>query len=90
MKKCSLLLVAAFVTIVINAQEQKKDTTVRFNQKVIQLTDSTGQITVKVFDEHQQPYSKVYEGVFTDGKSYEKWTVIEEIGIQLPFITKSL
>ena len=89
MKKCSLLVMLALASLAINAGEQVKDTTVRFNQKVIQITDSTGQVTVKVFDEQQQPYAKVYEGVFTDGKSYEKWTVIEEIGLQLPFMHKS-
>jgi len=89
MKKCSLLMVMALACIALSAQELKKDTTVRFNQKTIQIVDSTGQVTVKVYGENQEPFAKVYEGVFSDGKSYEKWTVIEEIGIQLPFITKS-
>jgi hypothetical protein len=89
MKKCSLLLVMALVSIALSAQELKKDTTIRFNQKTIQIADSIGQVTVKVYDANQEPFAKVYEGVFSDGKSYEKWTVIEEIGIQLPFITKS-
>ena len=43
---------------------------------------------VTVFDNESNPYKKVYEGVFTDDKSYEKWTVVEELGIQLPFLNK--
>lgn len=53
------------------------------------LEDSIGQIRVKVFGHDGGEYKPVYEGVFSDGKSYEKWTVLEEIGIQLPFISKT-
>ncbi len=67
----------------------QNDTTIRFNQKTIYLEDSIGQIKVKVYDNDSQSYKPIYEGIFTDGKSYEKWTVIEEIGIQLPFLNKS-
>ena len=89
MKKFYFALLMIFVVNTTMAQEVIKDTTLRFNKKHIEIRDSTGQITVKVFDDQHQPYSKVYEGVFADGKSYEKWTVIEEIGLQLPFITKA-
>lgn len=71
------------------AGEVQNDTTIQFNNKIIQLEDSIGQIKVKVFDNDSTPFKPVYEGVFSDGKSYEKWTVIEEIGLQLPFMTKS-
>lgn len=52
------------------------------------MQDSVGQMKVTVFDNESNPYKKVYEGVFTDDKSYEKWTVVEELGIQLPFLNK--
>ncbi|MCE5332673.1 MAG: PorT family protein [Bacteroidales bacterium] len=71
------------------AETTQNDTTIRFNQKIIYLEDSIGQIKVKVYDNDSQSYKPIYEGIFTDGKSYEKWTVIEEIGIQLPFLNKS-
>jgi len=63
------------------------DTTIRFNRKVIHLEDSIGQVKVKVFDTDSVPYKPVYEGIFSDGKSYEKWTVMEAMGLQLPFLS---
>jgi len=84
------LLGLFFVTpILFAAGEAQNDTTIQFNNKIIQFEDSIGQIKVKVFDNDSTAFKPVYEGVFTDGKSYEKWTVIEEIGIQLPFMNKS-
>jgi hypothetical protein len=43
---------------------------------------------VQVFDENGEEYNKLYEGIFNEEKSYETWTVIEAIGIQLPFMNK--
>ncbi|HLP05022.1 MAG TPA: hypothetical protein VK152_06310 [Paludibacter sp.] len=70
------------------AETAKNDTTLRYENKTIHLEDSVGQIKVTVFDNDSTPYKKVYEGVFSDRKSYEKWTVMEEVGIQLPFLNK--
>jgi len=91
MKNYIPLLLGFFIGILpLKAVEQaQNDTTIRFNNKVINLEDSIGQMKVKVYDNDSTPYKPIYEGVFIDGKSYEKWTVIEEIGIQLPFLTKS-
>jgi hypothetical protein len=88
MRKLFLLMMMGLTVTIVSAGELKKDTLVRFNQKLIQIQDSTGQVTVTVFDEQQAPYAKVYEGLFTDQKTYERWTVVEEIGLQLPFIHK--
>lgn len=91
MKKIILFLIM-FIWISFSAkalETAQNDTTVRFNNKVIQLEDSVGQMKVKVYDQQGNPYNPVYEGVFSDGKSYEKWTVMEEIGIQLPFMPKT-
>ena len=73
----------------VAVEKLQRDTTIRFDNKMIQIEDSVGQLKVKVFGNDSIPFKPVYEGVFTDGKSYEKWTVIEEIGIQLPFMNKS-
>lgn len=89
MKKLIFILAITGATCITGAQELVKDTTVRFNQKLIQIQDSIGQVKVMVYDELHKPYSKVYEGVFSDEKSYEKWTVIEEIGFNIPFIHKT-
>jgi len=64
----------------------QNDTTIRFNNKTIHLEDSTGQVKIKVYENDTIPFKPVYEGIFSEGKSYEKWTVMEELGIQLPFI----
>ena len=91
MKKLILFITAILlVSLSTKAVElAENDTTIRFNNKTIHIEDSIGQIKVKIYDQNDTPYEQLYEGVFTDGKSYEKWTVIEEIGIQLPFLTKS-
>ncbi|MDO9635191.1 MAG: outer membrane beta-barrel protein [Paludibacter sp.] len=91
MKKLILFITAILlVSISTKAVElAENDTTIRFNNKTIHIEDSIGQIKVKIYDQNDTPYEQLYEGVFTDGKSYEKWTVMEEIGIQLPFLTKS-
>lgn len=64
------------------------DTTIRFNSKTIQIQDSVGQIKINVMDSDSTPYKQVYEGVFSEEKSYEKWTVVEDFGIQIPFLIK--
>ena len=89
MKKYIPFMIGFFVGILpLKAVGQTlKDSTFRFNNKVIHLQDSVGQVKIKVYDNDSLPYKPVYEGIFSDGKSYEKWTVMEELGIQLPFLT---
>jgi hypothetical protein len=70
-------------------EKTQNDTVLHYNNKIIHLEDSIGQMKVRVFDNDSTPYKKVYEGIFSDGKSYEKWTVVEEIGIQIPFLSKA-
>jgi len=91
MKNYILILLGFFAGILpMQAVEKiQNDTTIRFDKKIIHLADSTGQLKVKVYDTDSVPYKPLYEGIFSDGKSYEKWTVIEELGIQLPFLNKS-
>jgi len=91
MKKYIPFLLGLFIGISpLRAVEKvQNDTTVRFNRKMIHLEDSIGQMKVKVYDTDSVPYKPIYEGVFSDGRSYEKWTVMEAIGIQLPFINNS-
>ena len=90
MKKYIAFLLGVILTVnMVNAVEQlKNDTVVHFNKKTIHLEDSIGQIKVKVFANDSTPYNKVYEGVFSDGKSYEKWTVVEELGLDIPILNK--
>ncbi len=90
MKKYIPFLLGFFIGVLpMQAAEVfQNDTTIYFNKKVIQLEDSIGQIKVKVYDNDATPFKPIYEGIFSDGKSYEKWTVMEAIGIQLPFLNK--
>jgi hypothetical protein len=56
------------------------------------VQDSIGQVKVKVFEATSKdsiPYKVVYEGQFAEEKTFEKWTVVEEIGLQIPFLGKS-
>lgn len=73
----------------LNAAEMvQNDTTIRYKNKIIHVHDSLDQVKVNVLNNDSTPFKQVYEGIFSDSKSYEKWTVIEEIGIQLPFLNK--
>ena len=92
MKKIIPLLIATFLLVnsVKAAVNLKNDTTIHFNSKIVQIQDSVGQIRVKVMDNDSNPYKQVYEGIFSDEKSYEKWTVVEDFGIQIPFLIKKI
>ena len=88
MKKYIPFMIGFFIGILpLKAVGQTlKDSTFRFNNKVIHVQDSVGQVKIKVYDNDSLAYKPLYEGIFSDGKSYEKWTVMEELGIQLPFL----
>ena len=83
------LLAAVFV---MNAAPvvATSDTVVHFKKKIVHIQDSTGQVRVKVLSEDSVPYNKVYEGVCSDGKTYEKYTVVEEIGLDIPILNKMI
>ena len=94
MKKIILLMMALVVAFTASnaAELNQSDTTFHFNKKIIQIQDSIGQVKVKVFEVTNKdsiPYKAVYEGQFVEEKTFEKWTVVEEIGIQIPFFGKS-
>jgi hypothetical protein len=94
MKKIILFMMALVVAFTASnaAELNQSDTTFHFNKKIIQIQDSIGQVKVKVFEATNKdsiPYKAVYEGQFVEEKTFEKWTVVEEIGIQIPFFSKS-
>lgn len=94
MKKIILFMMALVVAFTASnaAELNQSDTTFHFNKKIIQIQDSIGQVKVKVFEATNKdsiPYKAVYEGQFVEEKTFEKWTVVEEIGIQIPFFGKS-
>lgn len=72
------------------AMTQVKDTTVHFNDKIIEIHDSVDQVNVKVLKVDGQgttAYKTVFEGLYSDNQSYERWSVVEELGIQIPFVS---
>jgi hypothetical protein len=92
-KYISLLFVSLFMgSTVFAANLLPSDTTIRFNNKLIKVTESNDQLKVKVYENGINndtiPYKQLYEGIFSDGKSYEKWTVQEAIGFEFPFLNK--
>ncbi len=91
MKTYNLLLLGFVIGILpVKAVEKaQNDTIIHFNKKAIHIEDSVGQMKVKVYETDSIPFKPLYEGIFSDGKSFEKWTVIEEMGIQIPFMNKS-
>lgn len=89
-----ILSIAAFLIGLLYANSANSlltdTTTVIFKNKTIQIEDSIGKMKIQVFDSAKNEYKKVYEGVFSDEKSYEKWTVMEEWGINIPFLNKPI
>jgi len=66
--------------------QTKKDTTVYFSNKKIMLNDSVGQLQVKVYEKGDTiPFTKVYEGIFTDEKSVENYSVVGQTSFDFPF-----
>ncbi|MDD3079769.1 MAG: hypothetical protein PHH37_11810 [Paludibacter sp.] len=90
MKKYIVLSIAMICSVFVTkaVEVDQNDTTVYYNGKTIQIKDSVDQIKVKVFDGESNSLEKIYEGIFSDGKSSEKWTVVEDLGFQIPFIEK--
>ena len=90
MKKIIISAIAFLVGLLqVSASNQLfTDTTFSYQNKKVQIEDSVGKIKVKIVDNENNEYKTVYEGVFSDEKSYEKWTVMEEWGINIPFLNK--
>ncbi|MEA4839866.1 MAG: outer membrane beta-barrel protein [Bacteroidales bacterium] len=90
----SLLFLSCFAILQVKAAETMlSDTTFRFHNRLINLEDSVDQIKVKIYEISSRndttPFKQVYEGIYSEEKSYEKFTVMEDIGFQFPIITKA-
>ncbi|MCL1934097.1 MAG: PorT family protein [Candidatus Azobacteroides sp.] len=89
------ILTSAFVLLIaclIKAEELPADTAFQFNRKYIKVEEGNDRINVKVYETDESndtiQYKQLYEGIFSDEKSYEKWTVQEAFGLDIPFLTK--
>lgn len=94
MKKIILLPVLALLQFssMLASDFTGKDTTILFNNKIIQINDSVDQVNVKVSkvgENDTTAYKTVFEGLYSDNQSYERWSVVEELGIQIPFVTNN-
>jgi len=92
MKKIILLPVLALLQFssMLASDFTGKDTTILFNNKIIQIRDSVDQVNVKVSkagENDTTAYKTVFEGLYSDNQNYERWSVVEELGIQIPFVT---
>ena len=92
MKKTILTSAFVLLTACLLKAELPADTTFQFNRKYIEIEEGSDRIKVKVFEktasEDTVPYKQLYEGIFSDEKSYEKWTVQEALGFDVPFLRK--
>lgn len=98
MKRINLEIILSFaflfaIILPASAIVELGDTTFVYKGKLIKVSDSIDQVKVKVLDAKRPndtaAYKQVYEGIFSEGKSYETWSVIESFGLQLPNFTKS-
>jgi hypothetical protein len=92
MKKFILLPVLALLPFssMLASDFTGKDTTILFNNKIIQIRDSVDQVNIKVSKTEKNDttaYKTVFEGLYSDNQSYERWSVVEQLGIQIPFVT---
>jgi len=82
----------ALIPSLLLAQSTVSDTTIRFRNKVVKIEDQNNEVKVKVYESQNGKdtvsYKQLYEGIFSEGKSFEKWTVMEDLGIQLPTFGK--
>ena len=94
MKKFILAPVLALLPLIgmLASNTAGKDTTILFNNKIIQIKDSVDQVNIKVSkvgSTDTTAYKTVFEGLYSDNQSYERWSVVEELGIQIPFVTNN-
>jgi hypothetical protein len=92
-------LLSTFTLIMVaqlpmNAEVMAKDTvTLKYKDKLVKIVENADQIKVKILDVSRPndttAYKQLYEGIFSDGKSYETWSVMEDMGIQLPSFGKN-
>lgn len=92
MKKFMFIPVLAWLPFsgLLASNVEAKDTTIQFNNKIIEIRDSVDQVNVKVLKmdgNDTTAFKTVFEGLYSDNQSYERWSVVEELGIQIPFVT---
>lgn len=85
MKTFFLLLISLSTTCSMLAQKAVKDTALLFNQKRIYLTDSADQVKVKVYKTDTTEYKQIYEGIYTDEKSFEQYSVASQFNFDYLF-----
>ncbi len=73
-----------------NTTDNKQTTTFKMNGKKIEVNEENGEINVKVYNpQDSTEMKKVYEGIFTDDKEHEKWTVEESLDWGLNFLKRN-
>ena len=93
MKKSILTsVIVLLISVLLKAESFPTDTTFQYGQKLIKVEDGNDQIKVMVYENGTSndtvPYKQLYEGIYSDEKSYERWTVQETLGFDIPFLTR--
>ncbi|MFZ4455040.1 MAG: hypothetical protein ACOYOT_02340 [Bacteroidales bacterium] len=90
---CTLALIFVAQLSAKAATLASDTTTIRYNDKLVKIEENKDQIKVKILDAKRPndttAYKQLYEGIFSDGKSYETWSVMESMGIKLPNFGKN-
>jgi len=91
MKKIIFTLAFTLLAVcLLKAVELHSDTTFQYNNKYIEIKEDNEQIKIKVFEKDAYSdtvaYKQLYEAIFSDERSYERWTVQEAFGFDIPFI----
>ncbi len=84
------LITLALVLISANLFSQAvSDTTFHYRDKFIKVKDSLDEVRVKVSKNDSTAYVVVYEGVFSDKQTYEKYSVESQLSFDIPLIKKT-
>lgn len=90
MKQITVIAAVMLASFSLFAQSSEvKDTTLFFNQKKVEISDSLDQVKVKVYKMDTTEYKCVYEGIFSDEQTYERYSVESQLCIDIPFVKKS-
>jgi len=93
MKKSILTsVIVLLIAVLLKAESLPTDTTFQYRQKLIKVEESNDQIKVMVYENGASndtvPFKQLYEGIYSDEKSFERWTVQETLGFDIPYLTR--
>ncbi len=89
-RQIAVIAVVLLTSFSLSSQNAEvKDTTLFFNQKKIEISDSLEQVKVTVYKMDTTEYRRVYEGIFADDQTYETYSVESQMDFDFPFIKRN-